>query len=703
MGNKNSRHLTACFIFFGFAVWVFSFWGYLTSKFSLTSDALSYYDHTRFYVDNLGRGVYPLWDPYWCQGVSNDFFLRRIGALNPLYLLIVFLKFLGIPFSIAYLWSLGVYYWGGSIAFYLTAMRIYNDRFIAYAGYLMILFSSLGTRLFDSYMMLVTVPLIWFFYFLTAFSQTPRKHFFLGMILAFMILASTYIPLYFLIVLGLFLLLFGLIYPDRIPGIVDRYAGFFRTNKILVVCSLLAVVFTFLPVVLFFHDSARGQIVLPERHGDAGAGHTLTVPHQTLDWGAVEDLFYSSYFSNLKLFKFAVVYVPFFSVIVFLLGLVGRMTRRTVFIFLLGLILSCCIIPHGLPFYDFFYKHLFFLKFFRNLHFFIWFFLLPLFVFLVLEHWHLFQETIKEEGRYKRVLLAYVFCVHLAVFLFVYYRSDAVFSTYVMIFVSLVFWVLTLLRYLKDSIWALALLFLALIVQPLEAYHYFSLKADLHLTPYAYDIPLNSFKFDATDVSASINAPAKQPLYYASGGYNFVYSHISNRALSKYLQHKLILVDRVRSVDRSALNVPDMEQNFISDSNSAFVFKDEIPNEANTDADTGLSDPNPSTASLFITPDFKGFKLLSFDADHLKLSLDLPFKKFLVYNDTYDPYWKVSVGGRQVKLYEVNGGFKGLWVPAGKSVIEFTYGCWWQYAINIFLSICAFIILAGVVYYAWFS
>ena len=100
--------------------------------------------------------------------------------------------------------------------------------------------------------------------------------------------------------------------------------------------SLLILVFSFLPIIIFFHDSARGQVVLPIRHGDAGLGHTLTVPHQTLDWGAVEDLMYSSYFSNLRLYKFAVVYVPFFSIIVFVLGFIGRINRRAVLMFLLG-------------------------------------------------------------------------------------------------------------------------------------------------------------------------------------------------------------------------------------------------------------------------------------------------------------------------------------------------------------------------------
>src|SRR5258708_29882001 len=165
MSKDNPQRSTAFWIFLAFVVWIFAFRGYLSSKFELSSDALSYYDHTKFFIENLARGIYPLWDPFWYNGAPNDFFLRRIGALNPFYLTILIFKSIGIPYTLSYLWFLAGYYWSGMLAFYLLAMRIYHDRFIAYAGYLILLFSALGTRLFDSYMLLVTVPLIWFFYF----------------------------------------------------------------------------------------------------------------------------------------------------------------------------------------------------------------------------------------------------------------------------------------------------------------------------------------------------------------------------------------------------------------------------------------------------------------------------------------------------------------------------------------------------------
>lgn len=692
----SQRLMTLLWILVGFLAWIFAFRGYLTTKFALTSDALSYYDHTKFFIENLAHGVYPLWDPFWYHGVSNDFFLRRIGALNPFYLIILSLKLMGVPFSLAYLWSLGGYYWSGMIAFYLLAMRIYNNRFIAYGGYLILMFSALGTRIFDSYMMLVTVPLIWFFYFLTAFSQTPKKHFFLGMMLSFMILASTYIPFYFLIILSLFLMLFFTIYFDQVPEIIRRYLKFIKENKMLVLASSIVLVLSFLPIVIFFHDSAHGQMVLPVRHGNAGVGHTLTVPHQTLDWGAVEDLFYSFYFSDLRLFKFAVVYVPFFSIVVLILGLIGRISRRTVFIFMLGIILFCSIVPHGLPFYDFFYKHIFFLKYFRNLHFFIWFFLLPLFVMLVLEHWNMFTQMLNSHFRYKWFLLAYVLIVHLIVLLFILYRQDAVFSTYAMIALSAVFWSLMVLQYIQVNIWGYALLTLTVLIQPLEAYHFLSFKADLHSTPYDYDFSYSTFKFtEAQSINPAEVPTSKESLYYVSGGYNFIYQNVSNNALLKYLQNKFILVDRVEPVNHQQINTAVLEHNFSTDHNTAFVF-----DSRGQKLKLSGNDPYPPQTSQRVNSSSADFKLLSFDANHLQLSLNLPYEKFLIYNDSYDPYWKASLNQHPIALYEVNGAFKGVWIPSGHNVIEFSYGSWRQYAMNILLSICTFILFIGIIYYA---
>ena len=668
----------------------------MSSKLALIDDALSYYDHTRFFIENLGQGVYPLWDPFWFNGAPNDFFLRRIGAFNPFYLLILLFKTVGIPYTLSYLSFLACYYFSGMVAFYLLAMRLYQDRLIAYGGYLILMFSALGTRLFDSYMMLVTVPLIWFFYFSVAFFMTPRRHLFIGMALSFMILAGTYIPFYFLIILGVVAAAFLLIYANAIPCLWDRYRQFARENKVLVVVSLLVVFFSFLPIISFFHDTGKGHVVLPTRHGNASASNALIVPHQTLDWGVIEDFMYSAFFSNLRLFKFAVVYVPFFSVIVFGLGLMGRITKRLVLIALSGAVLLCCIIPYGFPFYDFFYKHLFLLKFFRNLHFFIWFFLIPLFVLLVLEHWHMFQE-IKLKDRFSpRVLVVYVFALHAAALAFVIWRHDGIMGTYLMILLSMVFWTLLVLERLKANAWGFFLLAVTILVQPMQAYHYFSLKALPKKGPYQYEF--SYLVHDPQSIKPSYVLGPNESLYYASGAYGAIYQNINYQVLLDYLKNKFLLVDRVRPVDQRQMDPAVLEHLFVTKANLALVF-----NDGKLDFKERGNDPNPSPSAQPLAGDSNGFKFLSFDANHVCVSLDIPYAKFLVYNDSYDPYWAVKVDHRAACLYEANGAFKGVWVPAGRHLIEFTYGRWWQYAMNSLLSLFALIMLIGIIYYARLS
>ncbi len=688
MRSDTYRWQMAWWMVFAFVVWVIAFRGFLSSAFALTSDAISYYDHTKFFIENLKVGVYPLWDPFWYNGVPNDFFLRRIGAFNPFYLIILLIHSIGIPYTLSYLWGLALYYWGGAIAFYLLAMRLYHDRLMAYAGYLMLLFSALGTRLFDSYMMLVTVPLIWFFYFLTAFSQKPQKTYLLGMVLCFIVLAGTYIPFYFLIILGFFIVFFMLFYFDQIPKLWELYRAFFNKNKILAFFCLLTLAFSFVPTINFFMEAGNGQIAMPLRHGGELTGHALTVPHQTLDWGAVEDLTYSAFFSNLKLYKFAVVYVPFFFIIPLLLGCIGRISRLAAFFFFLGITLFCCIVPHGLRAYDFFYPHVFFLKYFRNLHFFIWFFLIPLFILLVLEHWRMFTQAMQNSLNLRLPWAGCICVVHAAAFIFVWWRHDAVVSTYIMISLSLIFWLLLALRQMKPHGWAIALLTLAVLVQPLEAYHYFSLKADGYSGAYNYDFSYTTLKIKdpLKDVPVS-----KDMLYYISKPYDFIYQNISNKALANYLQYKFLLVDHLQPL-QEPLSINALEHLFLTGENKAIVYN----NTVKLDGD----DPHPPSGAQFIDKNTRGFKVLSFNANHLKISLNLPYEKFLVYNDSYDPYWQVSINHQAQPLYKTNGAFKGLWVPAGENIIDFTYGCWWQYAMNILLSVLALAVLVGMIGWA---
>ena len=431
------------------------------------------------------------------------------------------------------------------VGFYLLALRIYKSKFMAYAGYLMLLFSALGTRLFDSYLMLVAVPVIWFFYFLVAFSQTPTRYFFLGLCLSLMISAGTYIPFYFILFFIIFMIVFVTVYFKYIAAWVHSYLVFFKRNKVLVILSLALVLLSFAPSIQFFHESSKGGIVLPSRHGDSSTTQIFSVPHGLEDWDITQDWLNSWCAPSLKQYNFGFIYVPFFAVIVFAFGLVCSVNRRIVTMFLCGFILVCAMTSHGLPFYDFLRKHLFFVKFFRNLFFFNWIILIPLFVLLVLEHWNMFLKFREGEAWRKKMMVVYVVLVHGVLFFIVQSKGALILSTYAMFVLSLMFWVLLIYGHLNYDPWKFALLTLVIIVQPLEVYHYLLLSSPPYQKcNYTYEFPCNSLDFAYKTAPHPLKHADKYTnIYFATSQYNALTQNIDEDALTEYLKNKFILVE----------------------------------------------------------------------------------------------------------------------------------------------------------------
>jgi len=163
-----SKNLQLMFLL-SFVLWVYSFRGFITKKLALMYDAIAYYGHFQYYLDNISMGVYPMWDPVRNFGVPIEFFLRRICPYNPLCYLILVLDKIGFGFDSAYLIWITLYYFLGMIGFYLIAKHLFRNKTAAFLAFLILMFSSLGTRLFDSYINLVIVPMIWFFSFLSRF------------------------------------------------------------------------------------------------------------------------------------------------------------------------------------------------------------------------------------------------------------------------------------------------------------------------------------------------------------------------------------------------------------------------------------------------------------------------------------------------------------------------------------------------------
>ena len=61
-----------------FLLWIVCFSSFITGDKGFTSDAISYYSHIKFFIENMAAGVYPLWDPYWHFGSPNEFFFTTI-------------------------------------------------------------------------------------------------------------------------------------------------------------------------------------------------------------------------------------------------------------------------------------------------------------------------------------------------------------------------------------------------------------------------------------------------------------------------------------------------------------------------------------------------------------------------------------------------------------------------------------------------
>ena len=139
----------------------------MLGELAIQDDAITYYDHIKFFVDNMKHGVYPLWDPTWNGGVPNEFFLRRMGDFNPFFFLIVFLNKLGFSYHISYFSFVTAYFFLGLFGFFKLAQLMFNNTFSAFTAYLLLAFSSFVVLLFNSFLVLLLTPTIWFFYFLT--------------------------------------------------------------------------------------------------------------------------------------------------------------------------------------------------------------------------------------------------------------------------------------------------------------------------------------------------------------------------------------------------------------------------------------------------------------------------------------------------------------------------------------------------------
>jgi len=701
------------FVIVSFLVWIFIFRGFLTDKLALVMDATPYYGHIKFYLDNVAQGVYPLWDPTWRSGVPAEFFLRRIGNFNPLYFVILFFHKLGIAYTMSYLMFLTFYYFLGMIAFYKIAKLLFKHTAAAYLALLFLMFSSLSAQLFFNYIILIFVPIMWFFYFLIAFTLSKQRHCFLGILFTLMIILTTYIPFYFVFILMSFLAIFMILYFRNLRSILAGYTNFFSKNKILVLLCALILCTSLGPGLMLYKEGAKGEVVLPIRHQQSSSKNIFSVGQKNIKGG---DIFSQIYFdrlvTNLKDLELGVLYVPFFAIVMFVLGLATKVNKRIILLTIWSFIICATALTDTTPLHRFFYKHIFFFKFIRQSYYFLWIMILPAFMFLIGEQ---FDQILSFRPKTKKgttTALIYIVCVHCGLIFFLISLGNNIMSTFLVLLVSFGSCIAYLFGFLginssgtgnlairQKTIFFIILLILA-VTQPLEAYYYLSQNSAKKEHDYLYDRPYLSFSFQKyppknislkPKSSDDIITSRPREIYYGTQGYHTLSQNMDHRILHQYMNNRFVLYDQTEMIDDDLSQISRIQKAFENNSNIAF-----ISTEASTEHARDSSGPYATSAEI-IEGNSKFFDVLKYNVNSIKIRTHFDKEKFLVYNDSFHSGWRAFIDGKQTKIYRSNVAFKGIWVPPGERIVYFQFLPVRYYVLGIFYHVLFLVVFMALV------
>jgi len=691
-----------------FCVWMFAFRGFILDEIPMTSDATAYFDHFEYYLKNIIRGVYPMWESTRAYGVPIDLYMRRIGSFNPTFYLILLMNFLGIPLKISCNLFLCFYFFSGMVGFYLICKHVIKNTTMSFVAYLLLMFSSLGTRIFDSYIVLTLVPMIWFFYFLVAFSKKPERHNFLGIIFTLMILFTTYIPFYFVTIVMIFFIFYCIFYFSNFIKILLSTFRFIKHNKLFSGISVFLLIVSLLPGLLFFGETKRGEIVMPLRHYSSEDKNEIAVDIKTVSkWGIEEDFVYSSTFNDFRQFKFAIFYLPICGYVLLFMGLFTRLKKRSVFLFLLGLCIAV-MFAHRLPVYKFLFQKIFYFKYFRNLHFFLWLFILPLFILFLIDHVTLSFENLNNSNKRRFLFFLYVTIIHSGFFYFLYNKNNAISSSYASLILSYLSFLIYFWGSAKWKKEIVMFLFLAAItVQPVEVYHYLSVNSQVSKenrvsryggkTPFwELDLPLSKELSEISRAKKAILirfANYKRKLsrvYMCTKLMNHLMNNYNYKLLNIYSSSKLIAYDNLQRVDYDQLDFKKFKESLFNDYNLAYISKDDPVLEGESNLRVS------SQKARIITRESKEVEILDVNVNHLKIKTKFSNWKFLAYNDSFYPGWRAFINGSETQIYQTNVAFKGVLLPPGENIILFKFDRLYRYILNmtlVFVFIGVFICL----------
>ncbi len=442
-----------------------------------------------------------------------------------------------------------------------------------------------------------------------------------------------------------------------------------------------------IPGVMLLKAGKDKDFVLPSRHEDSKVENTIGINvEKTSDWGISEEIHFAYLLFGAEEVQFKVLYIPIFAFIILLLTLFHKTDKRGLFLILLAELIFLIGTPQA-GLYKFLYKHIFFFKYFRNMHFFLWFALLPVFlIFLSIN----FKELLsyKESSTIRKILqICFICFVHAALGIYGFYILAPGAMFYITLVLSLMFFIANVLGFFKNKGFLIYLfLMIIIILHPIKTFD--NLSSNMLQTFFKEKINKKSisavFSYERRKITGKgmrllaqwANNEESQrrkdfarryQIYYGTKYYSDLYNRLDPLFIQLYFSHKFILYDNIELIDENTFPINIMERALSQSKNVAFVSDPEA-------LDGYQMKKNTRQEAIKISSETEQLKVTNFDVNSTTIQLILPERKFLAYNDNYHKDWHAYIDGKETKIFRTNISFKGIWVPEGQHRVEFYFG-----------------------------
>ena len=659
------------------AIWFYLFRGAFTNDLDLFSDGHSYFHWNKFFFDSFRGGTYPLWNPLRTWGVPVGFKIRFIGEFNPFLSILYIPYLLGAKYGVAYFLYALSYYVFGAFGLGLIAKRLFKDQQWALLSGALFLFSGAALAIFFNYCEVVlTVPMIWFFYFLIAFLENKRKFDFIGLTFSLMIIMTTYMPFYFITVFFVFFLAFLVIYPKQLWQHIKTLFCFFKKNKIATTLCVVFLIISILPGYITYKETSSSDISYTHRQGNSELKNAVATGLDKINPGSVvgpltwEGLFSGLMYSDYYLSYF---FLSLFIFPIILLSVFNQVNRRTLLLFVVSVVLFLISLTNGAGLHKFLYEHVFFFKLIRNIFYF-FYMAVPFIVLLIVEQLKGLLERYQSRSA-KWINILFVLAVHILLIIYMQQLGFIIFTNYLVVFLSATFFVVYILDIIKDKRLVCFLLLLLIIMQPIVVYNYYPKNAKLNVKAtyrekyekptFFYRRPkaLERLKY-SENVMRESSGFITNSKFAGMQWVGAIQKNVSQAALLEYAPNKFYIYDNVKHYSDQHIPWQEIDSAFRSRVNVAYV--------AGEGEDILKTDGVRRNVRL-IKEDSEQFSVTRFNLNEIEFKTNFDQDKFIVYNDGFHKHWHAIINGQPSKVLRANVAFKGLWVPKGEQKIVMRY------------------------------